>query len=58
MTLFTKCDFASEIWQQLDLASELESDLQAGTEFSLLISMLENFNLFCLTGVITMVFKG
>ena len=27
-TLYTKCDQASELWQQLELASELESDLR------------------------------
>ena len=27
-TLFSKCDQASDLWQQLELASELESDLQ------------------------------
>ena len=26
--LYTKCDEASDLWQQLELASELESDLQ------------------------------
>ena len=27
-TLYSKCDQASDMWQQLELASELESDLQ------------------------------
>ena len=27
-TLYFKCDQASDLWQQLELASELESDLQ------------------------------
>ena len=27
-TLCSKCDKASDLWQQLELASELESDLQ------------------------------
>ena len=27
-TLYSKCDLASDLWQQLELASELESDLQ------------------------------
>ena len=26
-TLFSKCDQASDLWQQLELASDLESDL-------------------------------
>ena len=30
-TLYFKCDQASDLWQQLELASELESDLR-GTE--------------------------
>ena len=28
ITLYSKCDKASDLWQQLELASELESDLQ------------------------------
>ena len=27
-TLYSKCDQASDLWQQFELASELESDLQ------------------------------
>ena len=27
-TLYSKCDKASDLWQQLELASELESDLR------------------------------
>ena len=27
-TLYSKCDWASDLWQQLELASELESDLR------------------------------
>ena len=27
-TLYSKCDQASDLWQQLELASELESDLR------------------------------
>ena len=27
-TLYSRCDWASDLWQQLELASELESDLQ------------------------------
>ena len=27
-TLYSKCDWASDLWQQLELASELEFDLQ------------------------------
>ena len=28
MILLSKCDLASDLWQQLELASELESDLR------------------------------
>ena len=31
-TLYSKCDQASDLWQQLELASELESDLQGTAE--------------------------
>ena len=27
-TLYSKCDWASDLWQQLELASDFESDLQ------------------------------
>ena len=27
-TLYSKCDQASDLWQQLEFVSELESDLQ------------------------------
>ena len=57
-TLYSKCDWASDLWQQLELASELESDLQdtwTGTRSGLLISMLGKLSWFCLTGLITMV---
>ena len=32
-TLYLKCDQASDLWQQLDLASKLESDLQDGVDW-------------------------
>ena len=32
-TLYSKCDQASDQWQQLELASELESDLQDTVEW-------------------------
>ena len=28
LTLYSKCDQASDLWQQLELASKLESDLR------------------------------
>ena len=33
-TLFSKCDQASDLWQQLELASELDYDLQDNVECS------------------------
>ena len=52
-TLYSKCDQASDLWQQLELASELESDLLWTVPGSgLLISVLEKLNWFRLTGLI------
>ena len=42
-TLYSKCDRVSDLWQQLELASEIESDLQTlwtGSRSGLLISVL------------------
>ena len=42
-TLYFKCDGASDVWQQLELASKLEFDLQNTVDWvrsGLLISML------------------
>ena len=57
-TLFSKCDQASDLWQQLELASELESDLRDTVDWGkkwLLISMLGKLSWFRLTGLITVV---
>ena len=57
-TLYSKCDQASDLWQQLELASELESDLQDTVDWvrsGLLISLLGKRSWFGLTRVITMV---
>ena len=32
-TLYSKCDQASDLWQQLELASELESDLRSNVDW-------------------------
>ena len=32
-TLYSGCDQASDLWQQLELASELESDLQGTVDW-------------------------
>ena len=57
-TLYSKCDQASDPWQQLELASELEYDLQDTVDWGR--KWLVNFNagetqLVCLTGLITLV---
>ena len=58
-TLYSKCDQASDLCQQLELASELESDLRNtvdwGKKLCLLILMLGKLSWFCSTGLITMV---
>ena len=42
-TLYSECDQVSDLWQQLELASELET-LWTGAGSGLLISMLEKLN--------------
>ena len=56
-TLYSKCNWASDLWQQLELASELEFDLRdtVGVRSGFLISVLGKLSWFCLTGLITMV---
>ena len=57
-TLYSKCDQASDLWQQLKLGSELESDLRDTLGWGrkwLVDSMLEKLNWFHLTGLITLV---
>ena len=57
-TIFSKCEQASDLQQQLELASQLESDLEtllAGARSGLLISIWEKVKLFRLTNVITLV---
>ena len=57
-TLYSKCDRASDLWQQLELASEFESDLGDTVDWvrsGLLISMLGKLSWFRLTTLITMV---
>ena len=55
-TLYSKCDQASDLWQQLELASELESDLQDIVDWGKrwFFSMLEKLNLFHLTSKMTL----
>ena len=46
-TLYSKCEQASDLWQQLKLASEVEFDLRDTVDWGrkgLLISMLEKLN--------------
>ena len=55
-TLYSKCDQASDLWQQLELAYELESDLQdTGARSGFLISMLGKLNWFRLICLIAQV---
>ena len=54
----TLCNQASDLWQEVELASELESDLRDTVDWaghSLLISMLEKLNWFRLIGLLTLV---
>ena len=47
ITLYSKLDQASDLWQQLEVTSELESDLPDTVDWAgrhLLISMLEKLN--------------
>ena len=57
-TLCSKCEQSFILWQQLELATELEFDLRdtldCGTRSNPLISMLKKLNLFCLTGLIAL----
>ena len=53
-TLYSKCDQASDLWQQLELASELESDLRDTVDWGrkrLVDLMLEKLTWFRLTGL-------
>ena len=52
-TVCSKCDQASDLWQQVELAAEHESDLSDTVDW--LISMLGKLNWFCLTGLMTLV---
>ena len=57
-TLYSKCDQASDMWQQPELASELESDLQGTVDWGkkwLLILMLGKLSWFRLIRLIIMV---
>ena len=57
-TLYSKCDEASDLWQQLELAADLNliyETLSIEVRSGLLISMLGKLSWFHLTGLITMV---
>ena len=57
-TLYSMCDQASDLWQQLELASELESDLRDTVDWAkkwLVDFKLGKLSRFRLTGLITMV---
>ena len=60
-TLYSKCDQVSDLWKQLELASELESDLRDTVDWArsgLLISMLGKLNWFRLIGSILVKMDG
>ena len=48
-----KCDQESDVWQQLELASELETDLRDTVDWGK--KWLVDFNWFRLTGLITVI---
>ena len=57
-TLYSKCDRASDLWQQLELTFEVEPDLPDTVDWvrsGLLISVLGKLSWFCLASQITMV---
>ena len=54
-SLYSKCDHASDLWQQLKLASEVESDLRDTIKWNRKWPVDFNVGetlLFCLTGLI------
>ena len=53
--LYSKCDQAFDLWQQLELASELESDLRDWDRKWLVDFNGKKLNLFCLTSLLTLV---
>ena len=56
--LYFMCDQASDLWQQLELASQIESDVGDIVDWGrklVLISMLGKRSWFYLTGLITLV---
>ena len=54
-TLYSNSDQASDLWQQLVIASELESDLRDTVRSGLLVSMLGKLDWFRLIGQIILV---
>ena len=50
-TLYSKCDRTSDLWQQIELASELKSDLRDTMDWGLLILMLGKLSWFRLIGL-------
>ena len=53
-TLYSKCDYASDLWQQLELASELISDLRDAEDWSRKW-LVEKLKKPCLTSLRTLV---
>ena len=58
-TLYSNYDQASDLWQQLQLASELKFDLRGSVDWGrkrlIDFSTGKNVNWLCLTGLITLV---
>ena len=53
-TLYSKCDQASDLWDQLELVSETETNLRDTVDWGK-VSLLGKLNWFCLTSLITLV---
>ena len=59
MLLYSKCDQASDLWQQFELASELESDLRDTVDWSkkrLVDFNAGKLNWFCLRGLVILLY--
>ena len=53
-TLYSKCDQASDLWDQLELVSETETNLRDTVDWGK-VSLLGKLSWFCLTSLITLV---
>ena len=53
-TLYSKCDQASDLWDQLELVSEIGTDLRDTVDWGK-VSLLGKLSWFCLTSLITLI---